>query len=167
MCIRDRIKFAFVFEITLKVFWDATREESVLVRFNRPNNKIIFHNEPLIATTNATKSATKNQRGSLWSENQRCNELLVLLVEFSILETRGIVPEKVTEPLTPTLKIWNPWRINWIWTGGLESQHRSNVYYFVKYRQIIQSSPKDLFSHSYFFYIFHFFTYKIFRFFHS
>ena len=97
-----KIKFAFVLEITLKVFWDATREESVLVRFNRPNNKIIFHNEPLIATTSATtsatKSATKNQRGSLWSENQRCNVMLVLLMVFSMVETRGISLRKCLTP---------------------------------------------------------------------
>jgi len=42
-------------EVTLKAFWDATREESVLVRLNRPNKEMIFHNEPLIATTIATK----------------------------------------------------------------------------------------------------------------
>ena len=97
-----KIKFAFVLEITLKIFWDATREESVLVRFNRPNNKIIFHNEPLIATTNATKSATKNQRGSLWSENQRCKVLILLLMVFSMVETRGIYA------ITP-LRPWNHW----------------------------------------------------------
>ena len=93
-----KIKFAFVLEITLKVFWDATREESVLARFNRPNSKIIFHNEPLIATTNATKSATKNQRGSLCSENQRCKVLIILIMMISMVETRGISLRKCLTP---------------------------------------------------------------------
>ena len=97
-----KIKFASVLEVTLKVSWDATREASVLVRLNRTNNKIIFHNEPLIATTNATKSATKNQRGSLWSENQRCKVLILMIMMISMVETRGIYA------ITP-LRPWNHW----------------------------------------------------------
>ena len=98
-----KIKFASVLEVTWKVSWDATREASVLVRLNRTNNKIIFHNEPLIATTNATKSATKkNQRGSKWSKNQLCNELLVLLMVFSMVETRGVSLRKCLTPCNGT-----------------------------------------------------------------
>ena len=93
-----KIKFASVLEVTLKVFWNATREGSLLVGLNRPNNEIIFHSEPLIATT----IATKNQRDSLWSEYQRCNVMLVLLMVIPMVETRGIYA------ITP-LRPWNHW----------------------------------------------------------